>query len=124
MKGNALGYLLRTKMRNQLLSFFKKPIRIVYVVIVLGLLAMTFIGGKSGAAEPDRKLRDISELTAGINALFILIFSIVGVILVEAGIYYFTFKEVELSGKALLLALIANLVGFFLGTWIMPIFPK
>lgn len=75
MKGNALGYLLRTKMRNQLLSFFKKPIRIVYVVIVLGLLAMTFIGGKSGAAEPDRKLRDISELTAGINALFILIFS-------------------------------------------------
>jgi hypothetical protein len=42
---------------------------------------------------------------------------------VEAGIYYFTFKEIELSAKALLLALIANLVGFFLGGWIMPIFP-
>jgi len=56
--------------------------------------------------------------------LFVLIFSIVGVILVEAGIYYFTFKEVELSGKALLLALTANFVGFSLGAWIMPIFPK
>lgn len=55
---------------------------------------------------------------------FMFVFYIVGVILVEAGIYYFTFKEVELSGKALLLALIANLVGFVLGGWIMPIFPK
>ena len=55
---------------------------------------------------------------------FMLVFYIVGVILVEAGIYYFTFKEIELSAKALLLALIANLVGFFLGGWIMPIFPK
>ena len=47
----------------------------------------------------------------------------VWVILVEAAIYYFTFKEIELSPKALLLALVANLVGFFLGVWIMPYFP-
>jgi len=75
MNGNALGYLLRTKLHNQLLSFFKKPIRIVYVVIFLGLIVMTFIGGESGANESDRVIRDISELTAGINALLILIFS-------------------------------------------------
>jgi len=56
--------------------------------------------------------------------IFMLVFYIVGVTLVEAGIYYFTFKEFELSGKALLLALIANLVGFSLGGWIMPYFPK
>jgi len=56
--------------------------------------------------------------------IFMLVFYIVGVILLEAGFYYFTFKEVELSGKALLLALIANLVGFSLAGWIMPYFPK
>lgn len=55
---------------------------------------------------------------------FMLIFYMVGVILIEAAIYYFTFKEVELSPKALLLALIANLLGFSLGSWIMPHFPK
>jgi len=56
--------------------------------------------------------------------LFMLILYIISVILVEAGVYYFKFKEVELSGKALLLALISNLVGFSLGGWIMPYFPK
>ena len=56
--------------------------------------------------------------------IFMLVFYSVGVILVEAGIYYFTFREVELSPKALLLALIANLVGFSLGGWIMPYFPR
>jgi hypothetical protein len=56
--------------------------------------------------------------------MFMLVFYIVGVTFVEAGIYYFTFKEIELSGKALLLALIANLVGFSMGGWIMPYFPK
>ncbi len=56
--------------------------------------------------------------------IFMLVFYSVGVILVEAAVYYFSFKEVELSGKALLLALIANLVGFCLDGWIMPYFPK
>ena len=55
---------------------------------------------------------------------FMAVFISVWVVLVEAAIYYFTFKEIELSPKALLLALIANSVGFFLGGWIMPYFPK
>lgn len=75
MNGNALSYLLRTKIHNQLVSFFKKPIRLIYVVIFIGLLVVTMIGGNEGAKATDRVMRDISELTAGINALFILIFS-------------------------------------------------
>lgn len=75
MNGNALSYLLRTKMRNQLKSFFQKPIRIIYIVIFLALIVLTVIGGNDGANEADRKLRDLSELTAGINALFILMFA-------------------------------------------------
>ena len=54
---------------------------------------------------------------------FIAVFISVWVFLVEAAIYYFALKEIELSPKALLLALVANLVGFFLGGWIMPYFP-
>ncbi|PKM73795.1 MAG: hypothetical protein CVU91_01725 [Firmicutes bacterium HGW-Firmicutes-16] len=75
MNGNALSYLLRTKIHNQLVSFFKKPVRLIYVVIFIGLLVLTMIGGNAGAKESDRVVRDISELTAGINALFILIFA-------------------------------------------------
>ena len=75
MNGNALSYLLRTKIHNQLISFFKKPIRIIYLVIFIALILLTMIGGNKGAKDPDRVIRDISELTAGINALFILIFA-------------------------------------------------
>jgi len=54
---------------------------------------------------------------------FMLVSYSVAIILVEAGFYYFTLREVELSPKMLLFALVANLVGFFLGNWIMPHFP-
>ncbi len=54
---------------------------------------------------------------------FMTVFFSFAIVLVEAVIYYFTFREVELNHKALLLALVANLVGFYLGSWIMPHFP-
>lgn len=75
MNGNALGYLLRTKIHNQIIGFFKKPIRIIYIVVFIAFIVMTLVGGKSGAEEADRVIRDISELTAGLNALLILIFT-------------------------------------------------
>lgn len=75
MRGNALGYLIRTKIKNQLVSFFKKPVRLIYVLLFLALIGFTVFGGNRGAAA-DRELRDISELTAGLNLLLIAIFSI------------------------------------------------
>lgn len=75
MNGDALSYLLRTKLRNTIKSFFKKPIRIIYLLIFVLLFAVTIYGGASGETDPDRKIRSISELTAGLNALLILIFS-------------------------------------------------
>jgi len=75
MNGNALGYLLRTKIHNQLISFFKKPIRLIYVVIFAALILLTLIGGNEGANESDRVVRSVSELTAALNALLILIFA-------------------------------------------------
>lgn len=76
MNSNALAYLLRTKIRNRLKEFFKKPIRLIYVVILIALIVMTLIGGKSGAEEADRVVRSFKELTAGLNVLLILIFTI------------------------------------------------
>ncbi|MEG1490624.1 MAG: putative ABC exporter domain-containing protein [Oscillospiraceae bacterium] len=76
MNGNALGFILRTKIKNKIKSFFKKPIRIIYVLIFAALFAVTIAGGASGEADSDRTIRDISELMAGLKALLILIFSI------------------------------------------------
>ena len=75
MRGGALGYLLGTRLRNALVGFFKKPVRLIYVVIFIGLLAVTLIGGKAGASEEDRVVRNFSELTAGLNVLLIIMFA-------------------------------------------------
>lgn len=75
MNSNALGYLLRTKMHNRLKEFFKKPIRIIYVVIFLAIIVVTLVGGKSGAQEADRVIRSFSELSAGLNVLLIVMFT-------------------------------------------------
>lgn len=75
MNSNALSYLFRTKMHNQLTSFFKKPVRLIYVVLFIAFLVISMIGGKEGAEESDRVIRSFSELTAGLNALLILIFA-------------------------------------------------
>ncbi len=76
MKSNALTYLLGTKLRNRVKEFFKKPIRLIYVVIVIALIVVTLVGGKSGAEEADRTVRSFKELTAGLNVLLIFIFTI------------------------------------------------
>ena len=76
MNNKALSYLLRTKIHNQLISFLKKPVRLIYVILFIAMLVVTMIGGKEGAAETDRVVRNFSELTAGLNALLILMFSL------------------------------------------------
>ena len=75
MRGGALGYLLGTRLRNAVVGFFKKPVRLIYVVILIGLLAVTLVGGNAGANEEDRVIRSFSELTAGLNVLLIVMFS-------------------------------------------------
>ncbi|MDR1131984.1 MAG: putative ABC exporter domain-containing protein [Oscillospiraceae bacterium] len=76
MKSNALSYLLRTRIRNQLVSFLKKPVRLIYVAVFIGLLALTLVGGKAGESDADRVIRDFSELTAGLNYLLIIMFAV------------------------------------------------
>jgi hypothetical protein len=72
---NALGYLLRVKMRNYFRDLVKKPARLVLLIILVAAFAVTIIGGSSVQNDPERKVLDISLLCAGLNALLILIFS-------------------------------------------------
>lgn len=77
MNGNALSYLLHTKLKNIIKNFFHKPIRIIYLLLILVFFGITVYGGASGEADPERKLRSFTELTAGLNVLLILVFSTV-----------------------------------------------
>lgn len=75
MNDSALAWLLATKIKNSLKNLVKKPGRIVFIVIILAVLALSVVGGNSGDSDPERVVRDISELTAGLNALLIFMFS-------------------------------------------------
>ncbi len=86
--------------------------RVVLTLVLEG--AVFFLFGYARQIKLDRLLHpesdhpQLSEWLSGApdrsqGDFFMLIFYMVGVILIEAAIYYFTFKEVELSPKALLL---------------------
>jgi hypothetical protein len=70
---NALLYLRRIKLKNQLKSLVKKPSRLIYVVIIIAALALTLIGGNAADGSA-HAVRDILELNAGAAALYLLMF--------------------------------------------------
>lgn len=75
MNGNALAYILRTKLKNNLKEFVKRPSRLILTLIFIALFGITIFSGSAASAENMGKFRDISELTAGITALLLIIFA-------------------------------------------------
>ena len=71
----ALTYLLLTKLKNRIKSLLKSPVKLVYAVILLGLIAITIIGG-SEAREAGKEPRDIRELIAGAIGLYTMMFAL------------------------------------------------
>lgn len=69
-----LSYLLLTKLKNQIKSFFKSPGKIIYLVIILGLMGVTLLGGSSADQNTGRKVRDLGELSAIITAFYSVMF--------------------------------------------------
>ncbi|MGI5936589.1 MAG: putative ABC exporter domain-containing protein [Oscillospiraceae bacterium] len=76
MKG-VLTFLLLTKLKNRLKSLLKSPGKLVYFIIFLALLGVTLFSGRAAEEDPDRVIRDIRELTAGITVLYAVIFLLV-----------------------------------------------
>ncbi|MEF9971034.1 MAG: putative ABC exporter domain-containing protein, partial [Oscillospiraceae bacterium] len=71
MNSNPLGYLLKTKLKNIIKNLFRKPSRVILLVIFAAMFAVTIFGGGSGNSESGKTFRDIGELKAGISVLLI-----------------------------------------------------
>ncbi len=76
MSRNALFYLLATKLKNNLKEFIRKPARLVFALFLIAMFGLTIFGASQGVKNPERQLRDFSELSAIISAILILMFSI------------------------------------------------
>ena len=89
---SALVYLLLTRLKAQFKEMVRKPARLIYLVLVIALFAITLLGG----GEAGGAARDARELPALAGAVYGLMF----VILVSAGFKngasMFTLSDVNL----------------------------
>lgn len=69
-----LTYLLVTKLKNQIKSFFKSPLKVIYLAFIVLLIGVSLIGGTGVDRMPGREIRDVRELTAIITAFYSLMF--------------------------------------------------
>ena len=77
MKG-AMGYLVITRLKAQVREVFKKPSRLIYLLLMLALFGFVLLGG---SGETDVPARDARELPVLAGAFYGLMF----VILVNSG---------------------------------------
>lgn len=126
MNSGALTYLLRTKIRNYFRDLFKKPGRLILLIIIVLALGVSIVGGIFSSDDAERKVKDISLLCAIINALFILIFTTSFLAGIKSGGSFFKMQDVNLifiapfsKQKVLFYGLIQQMgtnifIGFFL----------
>lgn len=68
-----LVYLSLTRLKNNVRDLFRKPARLIYVIVLVGLLVLS-IGGSKGSMPPEEGYRNLAELAAMATALFLFIF--------------------------------------------------
>jgi len=95
MKTNAITYLLTKKLKNSIKELFKKPARLIYAIVMIALIVVTAISGKKNVDE-NTVFRDLRELTAGITALYILIFGLIAYNGFKNGATMFKMPDVNL----------------------------
>lgn len=89
---NALVYLSLTRLKNSVRSFFRSPARIALTVVMAALFAAVLLGG----GAPASGARDTAELSAGIFALFLLMFFSCARTGLNNGASFFTMSDVQL----------------------------
>ncbi|SHI21510.1 Putative ABC exporter [Sporobacter termitidis DSM 10068] len=70
---NPLSYLLLTKLKNQIKSFFKSPVKIICLIFFIAMIVVTVISGNAADAA-GKVFGDIRELTAGITVFYSVMF--------------------------------------------------
>lgn len=68
-----LVYLTLIRLKNNIRDLFRKPSRLIYVIVLLALLIFS-IGGSSSELPAGDSYRDLTELAAMATALFLFIF--------------------------------------------------
>ena len=91
---NALLYLLGRRLKNQLLALIKTPSKLIFVIAMVGIIAMTLISGQEGMQSQAR--RDIREFSAGVFALFAIMFAVIAKNGFENGASMFRMQDVNL----------------------------
>lgn len=91
---NALSYLLGRRLKNQLLALLKSPSKLIFVILMAGIIALTLISGQTGSQGQPR--RDIREFSAGVFALFAIIFAVIAKKGFDNGASMFRMQDVNL----------------------------
>jgi len=94
--GRALVYLLLMRLKNTIKSIIRSPGKLIYLIIMLGLVVLTIISGNFSVRGPDHSFRDISEFNAIVIALYTLMFLLIASGGFSRGGSIFTMADVNL----------------------------
>jgi hypothetical protein len=73
----ALTYLLLTRLKNQIKSLIKSPGKLLYVIFLMAMIGLTIFGANKSDLDPERVIRDIQELFAGITLFYSVMFAVI-----------------------------------------------
>ena len=69
---NALTYLVTRRLKNQIISIIRTPVKLIYALAMLVILGVTIMSGQMGEGVVDH--RDLKELEAAVWLFFTLLF--------------------------------------------------
>ncbi|MBE6935804.1 MAG: hypothetical protein E7458_04810 [Ruminococcaceae bacterium] len=92
---NAISYLILTRMKNTLRNLLRSPAKLIYVLILAAAMGFTFFAGNL-ETDPNRPLRDVRELIAGVGGLCTLMFLLLAYSGFGAGGSFFRMPDVNL----------------------------
>ena len=65
------------RLKNTLKSLIRSPGKLLYLIIMIGLIVLTIFSGNSSTKGPDHAFRDIREFNAVVTALYTVMFLII-----------------------------------------------
>ena len=92
-----LSYLFCTRIKNQIIETFKSPTKIIFVIIMAGLLILSLVSGQSAMSDMDtNEFRPVSELYALIFVLYAVMFLVTSYRGFSSGASMFSMSDVNL----------------------------